>query len=210
MTPAIARLKITMDDIEPEVIRRIEVPLDIRLDRLHEVLQAAIGWTNSHLWELRVRDIRWGTPDPDWPNSPLNAKKSTLLDVIEDTGAKTLHYMYDFGDGWEHTIKTERISPAEPDTLYPQLLDAKDACPPEDIGGAPGYYDFLEAIADPGHENHAHYTEYYPANFDPHAVACKPLQMSSNISPKNGPENHRRKSQPHNDAVMVKRLLRLS
>jgi hypothetical protein len=175
MTPAIARLKITMDDIEPEVIRRIEVPLDIRLDRLHEVLQAAIGWTNSHLWELRVRDIRWGTPDPDWPDSPLNAKKSTLLDVIEDTGTKTLHYMYDFGDGWEHTVKIECISPVAADTLYPQLLEAKGACPPEDIGGVPGYYDFLEAIADPGHENHAHYTEYYPANFDPHAVSLQAI-----------------------------------
>jgi hypothetical protein len=170
MTPAIAQLKITMNDIAPEVIRRIEVPLDIRLDRLHMVLQVTIGWTNSHLWELRIRDISWGIPDPDWPGGPLNANKATLLDVIEDTGTKTLHYMYDFGDGWEHTIKIERISPAEPNVVYPRLLDAKGACPPEDIGGVPGYHEFLEAIADPDHERHAEMTEYYPANFDPHDV----------------------------------------
>ena len=59
-SPSIARLKITLDDVEPAVVRRLEVPLDLRLDRLHLVLQAALGWTNSHLWEFRVKDqICW-------------------------------------------------------------------------------------------------------------------------------------------------------
>ena len=59
-TDAIVRLKVTLDDVKPAVMRRLEVPLNLRLDRLHLVLQAAIGWTNSHLWETRVRDISWG------------------------------------------------------------------------------------------------------------------------------------------------------
>jgi hypothetical protein len=63
---SIARLKITLDDVKPTVLRRVEVPLTIRLDRLHLVLQAAMGWTNSHLYEIRVRDVGWGVPDPDW------------------------------------------------------------------------------------------------------------------------------------------------
>ena len=53
----IARLKVTMDDVEPAVLRRLEVPLGIRLDRLHQVLQISVGWTNSHLWKFRARDI---------------------------------------------------------------------------------------------------------------------------------------------------------
>ena len=62
MTAAsIAQLKITLDDVKPAVMRRIEVPLTIRLDRLHLVMQAAMGWTNSHLYEIRARDMGWGS-----------------------------------------------------------------------------------------------------------------------------------------------------
>ena len=61
---AIVRLKITLDDVESTVLRRIEVPLAIRLDRPHLTIQAAMGWTNSHLYELRACDVGWGVPDP--------------------------------------------------------------------------------------------------------------------------------------------------
>jgi hypothetical protein len=108
----IIRLKVTLDDVEPPVLRRIEVPLTIRLDRLHSALQAAIGWTDSHLYEIRARDVRWGVPDPDWGGGPLDARKARLVDVLEETGAKTLKYLYDFGDGWEHTIEVERVAEA--------------------------------------------------------------------------------------------------
>ncbi len=163
----IVRLKVTMDDVEPGVMRRLEVPAGLRLDRLHQVLQIAIGWTNSHLWELRARDVGWGLPLPDWPDGPLDATKTTLQTVLDDTGAKTLKYLYDFGDGWEHTIKIEHINAAEPDGLYPRLLAAKGRCPPEDIGGPWGYAEFLEAIADPEHDLHDELTEWHPGDFDP-------------------------------------------
>ncbi len=164
---AIAHLRVVLDDVEPEVTRRLAVPLDCRLDRLHLILQAALGWTNSHLWELRVGDVSWGVPDPGWPEGPLDARKETLLDVLEETGAKTLHYLYDFGDGWEHTIKVVKIDDADPDTAYPILLDAAGRCPPEDIGGLWGCGEFLEAIDDPDHERHEELTEWYPEDFDP-------------------------------------------
>lgn len=168
----IARLKITLDDVTPAVMRRIEVPLAIRLDRLHAVLQAALGWTNSHLWEIRARDTGWGPKDPygDFGDGPLDASKATLHSVVEDMGVKTLKYLYDFGDGWEHTIKIERVLDAGPGALYPRLVDATGRCPPEDIGGPPGYAEFLEAIADPDHERHDEITEYYDAGFDPNAI----------------------------------------
>ncbi len=162
----IARLKVTMDEVEPAVLRRLEVPLGTRLDRLHQVLQIAVGWTNSHLWEFRAHGIGWGLPDPDWPDGPLDARKATLLGVLEDTGTKSLKYLYDFGDGWEHTIKIERIDDPVPDRLYPRLLAAKGRCPPEDIGGPWGYGEFLDAIADPKHDRHDEFTEWYPEDFD--------------------------------------------
>ncbi len=60
----IALLKVTLDDVKPAVLRRLQVPLTIRLDRLHGVIQAAMGWTDSHLYEIKVRDVGWGCPTP--------------------------------------------------------------------------------------------------------------------------------------------------
>lgn len=167
----IAHLKITLDDVEPQVLRRIEVPISLRLDRLHLTIQVAMGWTNSHLYEICARDIGWGIPDPDWPDGPLDARKARLIDVLEDTGAKTLHYIYDFGDNWEHTIKIERLADPIPGALYPRLLEALGRCPPEDVGGSPGYEEFLAAIADPNHERHAEMIEWTGFNsYDPTEV----------------------------------------
>lgn len=176
MTAAsIARLLVTLDDVKPPVRRRVEVPLAIRLDRLHLVLQAAMGWTNSHLYEIRARDVGWGLPDPDFGEGPLDAKKARLVDVLEDVGTKTLKYLYDFGDGWEHTVKVERIADAVPGTAYPVLIDATGRCPPEDVGGLWGYAEFLDAIADPAHENHAEMKEWAGETFDPKAVDVEAL-----------------------------------
>lgn len=169
----IAHLKITLDEVEPPVLRRIEVPLAIRLDRLHLALQAAMGWTNSHLYEIRARDAGWGVPDPDWGGGPLDARKARLVDVFEEIGAKTLKYLYDFGDGWEHTIKVERIARAVPGLAYPRLTEAKGRCPPEDVGGPWGYADFLEAVTDPKHERHAEVAEWIGGTFDPDVVEAE-------------------------------------
>jgi len=76
------------------------------------------------------------TPAPDWDrDGPLDASKARLIDVLEDVGTKTLRYLYDFGDGWEHTIKIERITDASPGIAYPRLLEAVGRCSPEDSGG---------------------------------------------------------------------------
>lgn len=171
-TALIAQLKVTLDDVEPKVIRRLSIPLKIRLDRLHLTLQAAMGWTNTHLWEFRVRDIGWG-PKPDYDDfgdGPLDAAKTTLGDVLEDTGAKTIRYLYDFGDGWEHVIKIEKITAPVPGLAYPVLLMATGQCPPEDVGGPFGYAEFLEAIADPNHEEHGALRRWYGGDFDPDDV----------------------------------------
>jgi hypothetical protein len=112
----IARLKITLDDVKPTVLRRIEVPFDIGLDRLHLTIQAAMGWTNSHLYEIRVGDVGWSTPPPDadWADDFLDARKARLADVLAEIGTTTLRYLYDFGEGWEHTIKVECRADPEP------------------------------------------------------------------------------------------------
>ena len=174
-TTSIARLKVTLDDVKPAVQRRLEVPLTIRLDRLHLVLQAALGWTDSHLYEIKAGGVGWGMPDPDFGDGPLDARKARLVDVLEDVGTKTLKYLYDFGDGWEHTIKVERVTEAVPGIAYPVLLDARGRCPPEDVGGPWGYDEFLEALADPDHESHADMKVWAGRNYDPKVVDVEAL-----------------------------------
>ncbi|SDF12311.1 plasmid pRiA4b ORF-3 family protein, partial [Rhodospira trueperi] len=117
----VARIKVVLDDVTPPVMRHLEIPLSLRLDRLHTVLQVAMGWTDSHLWEFRIKGIGFGIPDPDWGfgDGPLDARKAKLSDVLEDTGARSFKYLYDFGDGWEHSIRIEGITAAVDGGLYP-------------------------------------------------------------------------------------------
>jgi Plasmid pRiA4b ORF-3-like protein len=179
--PEIARLKITLDHVEPAVMRRIEVPTDISLDDLHLVIQRAMPWENCHLYEFSVgRSLAWGIPDPDsrFEEHRRDAAKATLADLLDQGGRKAFKYTYDFGDDWEHSIKVEAIAEAAAGFAYPRLLAAKGACPPEDIGGPWGYGHYLDAIADPKHENHAQMIEWGDPDFDP-AVADEPLIQES-------------------------------
>jgi hypothetical protein len=170
----IARLKITLDDVEPIVVRRIEVPFDIKLSDLHLVIQHAMPWWNYHLYEFRARNHRWGLPDPDfdWPDMPrvLPAKGSSLAELIATAGTRTFKYLYDFGDGWEHKVRIEKTCEPVADAIYPRLVDASGRGPPEDVGGPWGYAEYLEAMANPNHERHAEMVEWRGPDFDPHVV----------------------------------------
>ncbi|WP_247985450.1 plasmid pRiA4b ORF-3 family protein [Bradyrhizobium sp. 186] len=150
------RIKVTLKDVKPAVMRCLVVPITLRLDRLHLTLQAAFGWTDSHLFEfLAGEGWHWGIPDPDndFGHQPIDARKARLSDIVHETGAKTIHYLYDFGDSWDHVIKLEKWFENTSTDGLPLLLDAVGRCPPEDVGGPPGYADYLEAIGDPAHQS---------------------------------------------------------
>ena len=89
-----------------------------------------------------------------------------MLEAVGESG-KRLRYLYDFGDGWEHTIKMGRMTDPDPDVLYPQLLEATGRCPPEDVGGPWGYDDFLLALGDKSHDRHKELSEWIGGAFDP-------------------------------------------
>ena len=175
MSSKVAVLKVTLDGVKPTVMRRIVVPSTIRLDRLHLVFQAAIGWTNSHLYEITAQGVGWGIPDPEFGGGPLDAGKAKLINVLEDCGVKTLKYLYDFGDGWEHTVKLERVADAIPGLTFPFLVDAAGRCPPEDVGGPSGYAEFLEIISNPAHESYAETQQRVGEQFDPNIADLKRL-----------------------------------
>ena len=172
------RLKVTLDRVEPEVMRRLVVPLTIRLDRLHLTLQAAFGWTNTHLYAFTAGGIDWGIPDPHISagDQPVDARKARLYDIVRDTGAKTIRYLYDFGDDWQHVIKLERWFENTDTAGMSFLLEASGRCPPEDIGGPGGYAAFLAAIAEASHPGHADALQWAPTGFDPATVNQADLQ----------------------------------
>lgn len=176
------RIKVSLKGVKPEVMRRLIVPVTLRLDRFHLTLQAAFGWTNSHLFEFIAGEERWGIPDPDgdFGPQPIDARKARLCDIVQETGAKTIHYLYDFGDSWDHVIKLEKWFENTMTEGLPLLLEAAGRCPPEDVGGAPGYAEYLDAIGDPAHPEHEQMRLWGPERFDPNVVDRKALEAAVN------------------------------
>ncbi|MEQ9586367.1 MAG: plasmid pRiA4b ORF-3 family protein [Parvibaculaceae bacterium] len=174
---SIIEIKVALEYIEPTVTRTLQVPSDIRLDRLHLTLQAAMGWTNSHLYMFEAEGATWGLPDPDFGGDDLPANKTTLAEVLTDTGARSIRYIYDFGDSWEHKLQIGKVSDLMPGDLYPCLTDISGRCPPEDVGGFPGYEEFLGAMANPKHPEHANLKEWYGGPFDPSTPPADELRL---------------------------------
>jgi len=141
--------------------------------------------------KIRAGGMGWGMADPDWADGPMDASKSRLLDVLEDINVKTLKYLYDFGDGREHTVKIERIADALPGVSYSTLLDAKGRCPPEDVGGMPGYGELLEVLANPKHKRHADMTEWLGIPLVPKTPEHRAWRTPSTRSRGNGPASQK-------------------
>lgn len=135
----IARLRISLDDIEPEIWRTVDMPATGSLKMLHDVIQAAMGWQDYHLWHFEAGDRRYGVPDPEWPDRNLAAARNVKLATLIERGIRQLTYTYDMGDDWRHTVVVEAVGPAKPDTKYPRFVAGERRCPPEDVGGFPGF-----------------------------------------------------------------------
>jgi hypothetical protein len=164
----IAQLAVEIDDVSPRVMRCVEVPLDIRLDDLHFVLQIAIGWQNGHPFEFRIGDRIWGLPDREAETNPMPAEQATLADVL--AAGDTFKYDYVLGEDWEHTVTLLSRGAAAGGVRYPHLVHAQGRCPPADIGGPVGYETYLRTIADPASINHQDMLEFDAPDFDPHVV----------------------------------------
>jgi hypothetical protein len=161
------QLKISLKYSRPSIWRRIVVPATFKLDRLHQVIQEIMPWTNSHLHQFVVGRTYYGRPDPDADMGfeTLNEKHYTIADIAPGAKKKFI-YEYDFGDSWEHEILVEKVLP--PDASFKKVicLAGKNACPPDDCGGMGGYYNMLEIIADPKHPDHEHMKEWLGAEWD--------------------------------------------
>jgi hypothetical protein len=148
----------------------LEVPSRTTLLRLHDIIQAAFGWEDYHMWVFETPQRRYGVADQELGHRSAATKK--LAEVAPLAGTK-LGYTYDFGDDWEHDVVVEAVTDAEPGVAYPRCLTGRRAGPPEDCGGIWGYQSLVEILADPRHEGHEERLEWLgldsAGQFDPDA-----------------------------------------
>lgn len=164
----IHRLKVTLRGTRPPIWRRVEVPSDISLQRLHSVIQIAFGWQDYHLHAFETPAGRYGSSDPD---TDIRSSAHKRLSAVADWPGDRIGYEYDFGDCWEHDIVVEAVEPAVPGVRYPRCTGGKRAGPPEDCGGVGGYYRMLDVLADQQHDEHEALLDWLgigsPGEFDP-------------------------------------------
>ena len=167
------QFKVALKGIRPPIWRRVQVPETYSFWDMHTAIQDAMGWTDYHLHEFTVphprggEPVRIGAPDPEYGyQGVLAEEKQRICDWFFLEGKPAL-YLYDFGDDWVHTVKLEKILPAEEDVDYPRCLKGKRACPPEDCGGPWGYQHLLEVLADPQNEEHDEMLEWLGDDFEP-------------------------------------------
>ena len=163
----IYQIKVTLHGIEPPIWRRIQVRDSTALDRLHDILQVVMGWTDSHLHQFIVGETYFGPPDPYYDDLQLSDEAGVRLSRIARNEGFAFTYEYDFGDSWAHELLVEQIVPPQEGARYPVCLAGERACPPEDVGGIWGYEVFREAIRDPDHPEHESYVEWIGGVFDP-------------------------------------------
>jgi hypothetical protein len=166
------QFKITLGGVTPPIWRRIQV-FDDPLDKLHGHIQAAMGWTNSHLHHFFIRGRRCGDPellDDDVEQfSGVDSTRTLMSELLPaDQAPISFEYHYDFGDSWVHEVQFEGSPMPQPEVAYPQCLEGERACPPEDVGGIGGYAEYLAALADPSHERHREMLDW-SGPFNPNA-----------------------------------------
>jgi hypothetical protein len=160
-------LKVVLEGSSPSIWRRIQVRGNTKLDVLHMILQSAMGWGDKHSHEFIIDKKKYANPSHELEKT-LDEAEYVLNNLIKTEG-ESFKYVYDFGDDWVHEITVEKIETKDTKLPYPVCLEGKGACPPEDIGGIPGYEERLLALKDPSHPEHKEIADWFEPSFDPEA-----------------------------------------
>lgn len=159
---------------EPPVWRRIAVPANMKLPRLHDILQAAFGWSGDHLHEFVLRDIHYQSMDrPARAVGGVPYERVGVVALLPTVGAQA-GYVYDLGEEWDHALVLERVLPRGETPDRPVCLDGARACPPDNCGGIGGYEAVLDAVRGRENADRAEMLDwlgsYDPEAFDPDEI----------------------------------------
>jgi Plasmid pRiA4b ORF-3-like protein len=164
----IYQIKVSLQGAKPPIWRRLEVPADISLDRLHTIIQVAFDWHDSHLHVFETPYGNFGIADAELGHS---AEAPVTLKKVAPAANSKLRYTYDFGDDWEHDIVVEKVLDRNETVAYPRCTAGRRAAPPEDCGGIWGYADLVRILNDPADPEHRDRLEWLglddAADFDP-------------------------------------------
>jgi hypothetical protein len=166
------QVKVSLSGAKPAIWRRLLIEPDTTFQDLHRIIQVAMGWQASHLHLFQAPDgTLIGDPAEDF-DGMLSFRDETVVPVstVLTKEGQALKYEYDFGDSWEHQVTLEKILPTRGDQPLPRCVEAVRQCPPEDVGGLPGFDDFLEAMEDMAHPEHIAVREWLGEWFDPEFV----------------------------------------
>jgi Plasmid pRiA4b ORF-3-like protein len=167
VTLKLYELHVELEDIEPRIWRRILVPGSIKLPQLHDLLQLVMGWTDSHLHSFEFGKKVFSSRQAELEElNMLDEAKHTLESVLGDS-LREFVYEYDFGDSWRHLIQVKLVAKPNTEWFYPLCVAGERATPPDDVGGAPGYMEFLDAIKNPKHPEHESMLIWIGGAFDP-------------------------------------------
>jgi len=162
-------LKVSLIGVDPPIWRAFGIPADYALDDLHEILQIVMGWHGYHSHLFQIKDQLFSS---DYDLEGVSRRKLSLSAAFKRSPSG-FQYHYDFGDGWRHEITllgTQRIPHDDPP---PMCWGGEGACPPEDVGGVGGFAEFVSALADQNHENHAEYLEWIGGGYDPACFSAR-------------------------------------
>lgn len=166
---AIYQLKVTLRDSRPPIWRRLQVSGATSLEKLHWIIQAAFGWTDSHLHQFIIDRQTYSLPEfelDEFGDEIKNERRAKLGQLGLVPKSKFV-YEYDFGDDWDHEIVVEKVLEKEAGVSYPRCTGGKRAGPPEDCGGMWGYVRLQEVIKDPKNDEHQSMMEWLGGDFDP-------------------------------------------
>ncbi len=147
----IYRIKVGLAGARPPIWRRLELPADVSLARLHSIIQTTFGWDDSHLHVFETPYGQFGMADRDLGHRP---EAPVTLEQVAPGVSSKLRYVYDFGDDWRHDIVVEQVLDRDPRASYPRCTGGRQAAPPEDCGGVWGYARLLKTLGDPAHPEH--------------------------------------------------------
>ena len=173
----IYQIKIVLQDSKPPIWRRLLISDSINLYKFHQIIQIAMGWTDSHLHQFVIDDEYYSIPSPD-DMRPIIDERRYKVNQVAPLENDKLFYEYDFGDSWGHEILVEKITLSDPDVKYPICVKGERACPPEDVGGIWGYQDFLEAMYDPDHEEHDRFFDWWGSEFDSESFDLEGINLA--------------------------------
>ena len=179
MSEPIARIRIELEDTDPMVWRELDLPLSTTLATLHELIQVAMRWEDSHLHEFVVGEKVYGVPypEPGLIERKVHQSRSIRLGTLIDRGVREFLYVYDFGDNWRHRIMIGDVRQGDPALEYPHFIAGARRAPPDDVGGISGFEEFLEAVTDPDHEDHERMLTWCGGSFDPDDIDERHVRM---------------------------------